>query len=201
MQVTSDIVQMHGHMLFQGADPSHGRELWGSDGYSAWNVDDMRPGSSGAVPKYFTEFKDRLYLSGAAVDSFSRELYWYPLQDILDRKDVNATVVTGFEREFGSAPEYLCRYEGLGPDALYMSVIVADGTSRELYRYLGAGVPELVMGSTVFVVPLNPKHLTVFDGRLFFAASDVNTGQELYWHNGVDLPSMIPEGVAGRQGS
>jgi len=41
----------------------------------------------------------------------------------------------------------------------------------------------------------------VFDGRLFFTGQGFSTGEELYWYNGVDPPSIVVDLQPGPGGS
>lgn len=119
------------------------------------------------------------------------ELYWYDLQHLVDRVKANATQVPPTSPS-SSAPESVCRFQGLGPDALYFRAFGSSPFSRELFRYTGSGVPVLVSDEVPFREDLfNPTQLTVFEGRLFFAASSVDVGEELWWFDGASAPRLV----------
>ena len=93
----------------------------------------------------------------------------------------------------------MCLYKGLGPDALYMAAAVnSGGRNHELYRYTESGGLEILTESLMdddspSAWGSNPSQLTVFDGRLFFAALVFPEGSELFWYNGTGVPELVAD--------
>lgn len=56
VQIGTRMLQARDRLFFAATDAAHGRELWMSDGWGAWLVEDMRPGDENSSPNEMIEF-------------------------------------------------------------------------------------------------------------------------------------------------
>jgi LPXTG-site transpeptidase (sortase) family protein len=155
---------------------------------------DIRTGPSPSSPSYMTVFNGELYFA-ADDGTHGKELMKYDGSSVSLVADINTEWVGA-----DSSPSYLAVYNG----ALYFQ---ADGGTNgvELWKYTGSGVPtenDLRPGNMWVGGPAyssDPMYLTVYNGELYFQASDGGSeGYELWKYNSTtDTASLAADIRAG----
>jgi ELWxxDGT repeat protein len=197
--------EFNGLLYFSAWGPGgQGEELYRTNGTAAALLTDIAPGEDGSQPNWPVVFNSALYFSayeGPGAGSRGRELWRY----------------TGTEAQFvadirpggtydSSNPNNMAVYKG----KMYFSA--DDGVhGYELWCYDGTSPPYMVVEINPTPDPLNgdtwmmdssPSWLTVFGGRLYFAADDGVHGRELWAYNAdTDAAWMVRDINPGQYGS
>ncbi len=142
-------------------------------------VADIRSGAAPSSPGYMTVFNGELYFA-ADDGTHGKELMKYDGASVSLVADIRSGAS-------GSNPAFLAVYNG----ALYFQ---ADGGTNgaELWKYTGSGAPteyDLRPGNLFVGGPANsssPMYLTVYNGNLYFQASDSANGAQLWKYDGAN---------------
>jgi trimeric autotransporter adhesin len=166
----SNLVNVNGTLFFTAYEPTHGGELWKSDGTAKGTVlvADIVPGANSSSPAALTNVNGAIYF--AADTGAGREL-WKS-----DGTAAGTAMVKDINPVGSSSPGHLTNADG----TVYFSA--DDGTHGfELWKTDGTSA------GTVLVRDINPGDassspavLTVSGGHLFFTADDGVHGTELW---------------------
>ena len=193
----SNFLEFNDRLYFAAENSESGTELFVSDGTADGTqlLVDLRPGSNnygynyGSNPGGFAEFNDRLYFSADNGES-GRELFVSDgtadgTQLLVDLRPGSSNY--GFN--YGSNPGGFIEFN----DRLYFSadngesgreLFVSDGTrdGTQLLIDLNPNVYNGYYGS--FTGSSNPSNFIEFNGRLYFSASNGESGSELFVSDG-----------------
>ncbi len=194
-------IQYAGQLYFNACGQAgQGSELWRTDGTGApTNAATIYP-NNGSSPENFTIFNNQLFFS--AYDGVhGRELWKF--NAATDKATLVADMAVGGQYA-SSNPNNLCVYN----NKLYFSA--NDGTAGyELWSYDGVNPPAMVAeinptpdpgNGDTFLMDSSPASLTVFDGILYFTATDGIHGRELWAWDG-STAWMAMDINAGQYGS
>jgi len=183
--------------FFNTWSDGEGNELWCTDGNALRQITGIGNGTYSTYPVQMTVMDGTLYFVG--LDAMhGAELWSFPLGDPMNAG--TASIVQDLTGDATrSEPCWLTVYNG----ELYFSAYT-ETTGRELFRYDGSSI-TLVADINPGPASSNPKYapdevspfwfemweddpsglsLTVFNGKLFFAADDGMNGIELWSYDG-----------------
>lgn len=167
-----------GAIYFRAYDAAHGYELWRyQDGTNdAQRVSDIAPGTAFSSPSGMTVFRDKLYFS--ADDGVTgSELYSYDATNgavLVHNINQTPPPTGGEDPEHHANPSEFFVFN----DLLYFAA--DDGVhGRELWKYDGAGVPQLVADIYPGQYGSSVGGFAVYQDQLFFSANDGTLGGEL----------------------
>ena len=176
-------------LYFQGYTSGTGYELYSYDGANIALVKDIISGGVGSNPAIFTLFDNKLFFR-ASDGTIGSELFYYDGSDV-----TGIDVISGTS---GSDPYGLAVMN----DTLYFEGYNST-YDWELWGYDAVKGARLIKdiysggGS-------HPHHLTVFDNKLYFQASDGSGtgagGNELWYYDGNDA-ARVADIYTGRSGS
>jgi len=176
------------HFAATGSD-GFGRELWRTDGTSAGTVraTDIAFGAASANPTDLALFNNQLYMaanvSTALIDS-GRELVRF--------NGTNALLAENLRAGNGSSsPTDLTVFGGNLYFAASGDPVAGQEFGRELWRVTPGGVETRITDIAPLANSSSPGELTIYDGRLFFAATDTGSaadvGNELWSFDGTTV--------------
>ncbi|WP_291986182.1 PA14 domain-containing protein [Luteitalea sp.] len=183
-----------------------GRELWRTNGTSAGTVraSDIAVGATSASPTNLTVFNGQLYMSAVYDDggfNFGRELVSFNGT----AKSLQLNLRTG---EFnGSSPGGLTVFDGNLYFSAFGNAVAGQEFGTELWRMTPAGAATRLTDIAPLDASSAPSGFTVFDGKLFFTASDAgstaNVGNELWSWDGSTLrfEANVNATAPGRSGA
>lgn len=181
----------NGKLYFSYYTAAAGSELYSFDGSNATMVTDQISGSDGFSPQSLLSHSNgNLYIAGQDA-SADKELYVYDGSTIALVKDLNTS---------GSSRHYNLT-EFNSPDGnVLVSTCRPFGTSssRRLCFYnptVGIKMGYIDVDGVDFNFDEAPDEYTVFNGLLYFVATDPDTGTELYSWDGdpVSSPVLVNE--------
>jgi ELWxxDGT repeat protein len=175
-----DLINLNGTLFFSDSDPTHGRELWRSNGTAAGTVlvKDIDPGKVGGVyfPKYtFTNVNGTLFFD--ARDGVHPTSLWR------SNGTAAGTVMVKEFNSFKGETNYPFALTNVNGTLFFDGDDSAHGA--ELWRSNGTAagtvlVKDIEPGSK----GSKPQFLTNVNGTLFFEANDGVHGGELWRSNG-----------------
>ncbi len=175
------IVEYNGYLYFNGGDKveGNGAELWRYDGVNppAEFININPSGSS--YPDHFCVYNNRLYFSADGGDGYGKELWCYDGSIITRVTDINTSG--------DSLPSYLKVYN----NNLYF-VAESSWSRKKLFRYNGSGDPVKVCDINSAGSSDDICCLAVFNGKLYFQATNGSTGRELWSFDGT-LPVQVAD--------
>jgi len=177
--------ELNGFTYFSAETSASGEELWRTNGVETELVEDIRAGSSGSSPQYFTALGDWLYFRAYEPDS-GHELW-----------RTNGTVTTLVFDISTDGSSYPQEFVAFGSYLYFSANTTASG--RELWRTNGT-VTEIVEDINVGASPSTPRNLTPFGSYLYFQAENGTTGPELWRTNGT-VAEQVAEIRSGASGS
>ncbi len=187
----SQLTNVNGTLYFVASDGLNGLEIWKSDGTigNAVRVSDVRPGPGGAAPEDLTAVGDTLYFT--ADDGITGRELWKT-----DGTAAGAVQVADIRS--GSTGSVGAKF---GPDLLNVGGVlyfVADDYvhGRELWRADATGATMVKdinprMSGTGGGTGSSPNWLTDVGGTLYFAASGLTGGQELWKSDGTEAGTVL----------
>ncbi len=156
-------------IVFYADDGIHGRELWATDGETVRLLADINVGAAASYPQRFFGFGDEL-LFNAAARSNDTELFAYDGDTVRQVAEINP------------GPAASVPHDHVLFDDMVVFVASEASVGSELWYYDGEAV-----GLLADVLPgdgqgnsSSPRHLTVFQDQLYFAAWSPETGNELW---------------------
>ena len=197
-----NLIELNDKLYFSADDGVNGDELWVSDGLpsnggtaeSTQLVADINPGSNSSGLSYLTEFNDKLYFS--ANDGENGSELWVSdgtTEGTQLLADIGPNDKYYFDQRFGnfyyvpgSYPRDLTEFNG----KLYFSAN-DDENGNELW--VSDGLPSnggTTEGTQLFIdidpgrSGSYPRDLTEVNGKLYFAADDGESGDELWVSDG-----------------
>lgn len=191
-----DFAIFNGVLYFSANDGTNGKELWKYDQASSPStsmVADIRSGSFGSSPYELIVFNNKLYFI-ANNGSNGDEMWEYdgtnPPSMVMDINPGNGDGVRyGFTEYNGKL-----YFEG---------ITFPDGYA--LWEYDGVNSPSLVSDINTATFPqglgIGVTDLTVFDGKLYFAADSESEGYELWSYNGSGSPTLVHDIISGNGSS
>lgn len=188
-------------LYFTFDDGAHGQELWRSDGTEEGTVlvKDIAPGEASSSPETLTAVGDHLFF-WADDRVHGRELW------TSDGTDAG-TVLVG---DIGPGDLGSDTYSQVASDgALYFSAVPRDGEIVDLWRSDGTPEGTVVvreLGERPYYVdayyPQQYFDLAAVGGRVFFAATDPDDGEELWSTDGTEAGTAeVKDLQPGVQGS
>lgn len=166
----TEIIGFDGKIYFDGYDSSHRRELWVYDGFNpAVMVYDINP-TGDSNPKNLNVCNGKLYFN--ANDGVNGKEVW-------EYDGINPPKMIDLSTGSSADPFFFIEYN----ERVYFEAF-HENYQRELFVYDGINPPAVL-------ADINPAHPngyacfynsypTVWDGKLYFAASDGLYGQELW---------------------
>jgi len=184
-----------GALYFGAVDEAHGDELWKWDGTTASLAADVRPGPDSSAARNLIVFDGSLYFYGLA--AVSGEAGGSPKLWRYDGNTVSA--VASLSENWYHVPWYQ-KVQGVYDGALYISSNYLDPSlcDHELCRFDGVTV-----SSAADLGPDSDWHqhwMTVYDGKLYFVASNDAYGRELWRYDGISA-QMVGDINPGPGGS
>ncbi|MBE9048757.1 hypothetical protein IQ255_31025 [Pleurocapsales cyanobacterium LEGE 10410] len=186
-------IEFNNQLYFSADDGENGRELWVSDGTAAGTqlLKDINPGSGDSSNRFnfinFIEFNDKLYFTADDGEN-GRELWVSDGTTAGTQllKDINP----GSASSASYSPEnftvfndqlYFTAEDGENGEELWVSDGTTDGTRL---------VADINPGSNNFGGS-SPGNLTVFNGELYFGATDGENGRELWVSDGTTAGTQL----------
>ena len=178
-------------LYFQGNSSSTGYELYSYDGTNTALVKDIRDGTTGSNPQYFTLFDNKLFFR-ANDGTIGNELFYYD--------GSNVTGIDAVSGSSGSDPFGLAVLN----DTLYFEGYNST-YNWELWGYDASKGARLV--KDIYPGSSNgghPHYITAFDNKLYFQATDGSstggTGYEPWYYDGNDA-GRVADIYSGTSGS
>ncbi|MDG1172713.1 MAG: SUMF1/EgtB/PvdO family nonheme iron enzyme, partial [Opitutales bacterium] len=196
----AEFTEFNGEVYFNASD-ANGQELWKTDGTESGTVmlKDIHPGTdswgdpASSYPYNFIVFDGALYF--AADDGNGTELWKSDGTESGTEMVKDILLDDGFGGIGSSNPSGFTEFNG----SLYFSA--NDGNGTELWKTDGTAsgtviVKDIYPGSDNFGDPAssNPGGFTVFDGALYFRATDGN-GTELWKSDGTSFGTEIVKDI------
>jgi ELWxxDGT repeat protein len=185
------MVKLGDVVYFAASDPTHGNELWRSDGTAAgtFMVADVLPGTASSSPLEIVVAGGRIFFNAVTVINgwTSREL-WTSDGTEAGTQMVLDILPPGFS---SPAPEYLTV---LGNKVFFKACEFANGC--ELWSSDGTAsgttlVKDIRPGSSSSF----PTYLAAFGGKVYFAANDGVTGEELWASDGTAAGTTLVKNI------
>ncbi|HIE00948.1 MAG TPA: hypothetical protein EYP59_11790, partial [Thiotrichaceae bacterium] len=161
-------------IYFSAGELTHGEEIWGYDGTTTYLVADLNPGTGSSSPTNFIIFKGLLYFTTTYTGAY--DTLW-SFDGVSSPSIVSYT--NGMHLRLGIA--------GVYNDLLYFSASL-DGDdlfNQQLWAFDGTTNPTLVMDV------IGSNGFTVFHNKLFFNASTIDFGNELWVIDQENPPQMV----------
>lgn len=186
-----------GFLYFGAANGFHGWELWRTDGTSTGTtmIRDINPGANHGTPKDFTVFNNLLFF--AADDGVHGSEIWYSdgfpagtrlFVDLFPGQDSGANHLTSFiyKDHLYFEPE---AYGGLPGYRLWRT----DGTPSHTRLFKDISPLALLPGNDQNEVQ---KHMSVFNGLLYFVAVNDKFEQQLWQSDGTPQGTRVSLDIA-----
>ncbi|HVN83995.1 MAG TPA: ELWxxDGT repeat protein [Candidatus Binatia bacterium] len=182
-----------GDLLYFTAESLFGVELWMSDGTDAGTVlvKDINPGAADSRPSWLTPFKGALYF--AADDGQTGVELWRS-----DGSSAGTVRVADINPGSASAGvQYLTQagstlFFGADDGQHGQELWRTDGTSS------GTRLVKNIFQGTVPDAGSNPQSLTNVNGTLFFAATSLDEGTELWRSDGTEAGTVLVSNIDPR---
>lgn len=185
------MTSLNGKLYFVASDGTKGEELYSYSGSGAPALaKEIEPGSQSSFIQQMVTLNGILYFR-AQTSANGSELWKY------DPGASTATRLTDINNGAGNAdPLYLTIYN----NKLYFQA--NNGSKKGLWRFDPAtGVADsVVMGTGGFGSANTPNNLTVANGKLFFTATTMQRGRELYSYNGSGNATRLTNMNGGSDG-
>ncbi len=180
----------NGFTFFQADDGIHGIELWRTDGTAAgtFMIKDINPGPRDSAPHYMTAFDGKLLFM--ATDQEHGQEPWisdgtaagtFLLKDI--RPGVSNSYARGFTEVDGVM--YFRANDGTHGVELWRT----DGTTNG--TFLLKDIDTQTHGRNQTPNDSYPTYLTAFNGKLYFQATDAESGTQLWVSDGTATGTQL----------
>ncbi|HKJ88606.1 MAG TPA: ELWxxDGT repeat protein [Gammaproteobacteria bacterium] len=174
-------VRLNDQVYFQATTAADGAELWVTDGSSSGTheVKDIVPGSSCSCPQGLTVYAGEVYFR-AKTPNYGTELWKTDgtAKGTVRVTDIDPGADDSFPAKLTVFDKELYFAASDNNDGLHANVELwkTDGTNT-------VQLPEIHQGS---LAGSGITHLTVYDGGLYFQATDGSTGNELWMSDGTN---------------
>lgn len=164
----SPVVSFQGKAYFSAYTAANGRELWASDGQSCWLVQDIHLGNNSALNGFFANSavvhnNELFFLADDGVNGFE---VWHT-----DGSIGGAQLLKNISA--GTASSSFSEAQSIGSELFFIG-----GNGSSLWKTDGTTQGTVFIQSFQII-----RHLTVFNGSLYFSAGNNNEGEELWRHN------------------
>ena len=172
-----DLTVFKGELYFRAYHPDTGTELWKSDGTAAGTklVKNLAEGAASVQPGYLFPTSTCLYFIGLG----NNNLY-------VSNGTAEGTGLVSDQVDIGILEEaFFTEYNN---EVYFRGTDISgnpDGKGTQLWKVTGTGVcrvTDIVSGGNTTV--LDPRHLTVAAGKLFFVGEESPNGRELWVYDG-----------------
>ncbi|MEM6964781.1 MAG: hypothetical protein AAF573_08460 [Bacteroidota bacterium] len=191
-----DFAVFNGALYFAANDGTNGKELWKYDpagSPSTSIVADIRSGSSSSSPSELMVFNNKLYFV-ANNGSNGSEMWEY------DGVNSPSMVMDIFPGSGNGVSKGFTEYNG----KLYFEALTFPA-GYALWEYDGTNSPSLVSDMNTASFPtglgVGVTDLTVYNGKLYFAADSQSDGYELWSYNGSGSPTLVHDINSGGESS
>lgn len=177
-------VANNNYFLFTAYTAAAGRELYASDGNTAWMLKDIRPGASDGMENGGNDYFQYIILNNK-VYFFARED-----GDGFDLWRTDGTAL-GTEKvaELNNFNVGVKDYITVFNNAIYFTMNV--GSDNEMYKYEDVGNTVTKVFEVNAVGSSDPALYTVFDNKLFFVAANNTYGREWFYTDGIAAPLPV----------
>jgi len=167
-------------LIFVGQSTIDDQELWVSDGTASGTqlLKDIRLGTYGSYPSYFTLFNNHLYFT--ADNGINGQELWKT-----DGTTSNTSLVKDiFPGSTGSYPFNL-----FVADSILLFAAESSNNNVELWKTNGN---ETVMLKNIHPTASSyPENFIAYNGKIFFSAEDATNGKELFVTDGTTSGTML----------
>jgi ELWxxDGT repeat protein len=190
-------------VFFRGSSNTHGAEIFRSTGVGATLVSDIRPGSSGSMPRELGVINGKLLF---IADDGTHGAEWWAHDPVAGTTQMLLDINPGSGScEPGPQVNQLRTWVVMGGHAYFRASSGAAG--RQLWRTDGTPAGTTLVktinpsGSAFPLVDNRPYGMGVLGNRLLFAASDGSTGEELWTSDGTSAGTVRLADIAPGSGS
>jgi ELWxxDGT repeat protein len=190
------IIVMNDHLYFNAYDPTHGPELWMSDGSEAGTIllKDINPGSNGSGPFELTADVRSFYF-GAFHPLYGEELW---KSDGTEGGTVLVKdVLPGPQSSIFASTCYCTLIDGIlyyvaGDSTVFAELFKSDGTAEGtvLVKDIYPGLPDAEI-----------SRITAFNGQPYFGADHPTYGFELWTSDGTEAGTVLVKDINPGSGS
>ena len=178
----------NGFTFFQADDGLHGSELWRTDGTAAgtFMIKDIQPGTRGSYPHDLAAFDGKvIFTADDGQDGFEVWISDGTADGTFLLRDINPGPAssespgnTAFTEVNGVID--FAADDGQNGRELWRT----DGTTTGTFLVKDIDPGKLILGNRTLPFSSNPSALTAFDGKLYFQATDVVDGSQLWVSDG-----------------